>query len=1671
MTTMTKVHSSCLSEALAKILGKPSAGTMAYIRCLSSEVINELCSSTPLQLSGWDVYAVAGLMAQGERFITADRAVDLREEKQGSIILLVEQKEAGAGMDGIYSAVREIGERELFDTANKIVLRKLPKKNREFAQQACREARSIGRGNSISPWREFDFYAQCVAEPDGVGEHIAMLGLWPIQTVVEPRKEDLGVAARVTERLLLPASAANTISARIESLLLPVEAEQQIKEMESFLRETDDLRWTDAVIKARSHRSLWLNNVIPGFISQELKSIALVSWRTRPDGPLFKWSGLTLEGENVSTFLLDETNKERSKLQVKWQALPKDLKAGAVEYKVSIITGGDSELVARQVTHSGKETQQCVFNFDDFDDEEIDRNGKWEVKVRVHPIGEQPPEEDKRSDRWKESEEFILTFGTKEIVTRNSVGKKVRALVEEAIKLAEEEFDLACRETTAEDAQGYVGYRVSGKSGRVYRPPLIKVVEEGWQQNGFQIGRWIVRVREEGSRVGAPEFQQIKRDDGNADAWRRLEHTTRLMAQKAMGRWGFIGLIHHSNDTATTYVNAWADALESNNPQLALANTIEVQSLSGKTLGLIVLPSHPLRVAWHQAYDELARHAKYSEGLKAVEVVKMLKVLDGSYMPAFLPGLAENSSFVFGDTLGFYAVAMLRHDEKEPQAIIAQMARCLSSAREDVAPSVGITTASAIAREIDKYTDLHPHYSTLRVNALRPGDGQTVARALGLTLKTHREEKEESERLLEKPGYLLDLFPSSPSSVSRVVGRFLSETAERRRAGVGAVSAEDRWMLDTYEVAGITMPRLKWAKRGESQPTEPVHLSVAFDTFKSTVELLSEKEIESPRPIEAFGLMPSLVRRFSFEPLPTWTTTIAPQVEGEKHPVSRSLSDRLQKIQSAVMRSVAANLGGNRPSWPVLKTQLTADQADAVKRLHELSDWVITIDRNAGIEYFDAPHDAAEVYETYVIDCVPERQDLDCVQLVTSTSNIQEVMRLLDKTLTDMALSCSPRNCNFLLSQLKAISGRLAMRLANQRQSRGEMIALAMFNSNCENSNESREWLSLKNGFFVPLDDVRELLLGSEKEIVPSSEDEEPASNLRADLVYVDLSRRGTLQFTFIEVKYRRLFKSALDGKLHSHIYNQISRTRERWMESYFSGALTQTQLVMSRKRLARALRFYLDKARRHHLSEQANERMSSAIDRLFRSDAEISPEPVEDRGYIFCPEFVSGIQEIEFNSGTKLYIFGPQGLPDLPLPVIDPYKKALVENAEESAVNLQAEPSPSGTDSFPANHHLGNGSAIVDATGLSTDPDVTSKSLETQANINIANVDSPSSGEILLNLGHTLAGEVPVKWNLSIKGNPHLMIVGLPGMGKTTCIINLCEQLVRHGVTPLIFSYHDDIEEKLNVRLGALNFADIDNGLGFNPMRVVTSSVHGWLDNVGMLRDIFASVYSDLGDLQTNEIREAIKQSYTELGFGISSAQDLPMPEFQRFFDIIKSKPKPNPGVIARLEELNDYGFFRSTNKKASLLETREPTIIRLYSTQNETLQKATSSFVLLNIYQNMFLRGNQPALAHAVIFDEAHRASRLKLLPTMAKECRKYGLSLIVASQEGKDFDPSLYAAIANYLVLRVSEPDAKALAKNVSQSSEASSISGRLKQMSKYTAMFFCEGKRPTSIKLLN
>jgi hypothetical protein len=1662
-------HAKFLASAFAKLLPKPTVGSMAFARCLNSEHIRSLCESKEFEIDGWKIFGVVEKEDLAKRLVSADRAVELREDKEGSVLLLVDVECSQTGMDGIYSAVKEIKESELFDTASDIAQKNIKRGFQGTAKKAVEKASRIGRRNTISPWQEFHFYVECSIDSLKLGEAVASLGMWPILCDSKPQETDLDRSVRLVEKLLLVTGTANSPATRVQALMLEDSADGQAQELESFIRRADSKRWNEAVLDLIELPNLWLNELKPGFFDvQDIRSIEILHWRRV--GTVSKpasWSGLIIEDDRLKLSINpNPTNaKERSKLEVRWKALPEGLRQGAVEYSVSIVSSNDI-LAEQKVVHTGKEIQRCKFTDEEF--AELDDDSKFDAKVIVRALGVDGLEE-------QETEDFILAFGDVTGAVKSSSGLTVRAVVEGMINLeSREDLVEACRKRSNiqiwdEDKKGFVVFRTAGKGARVYRPALIKQIEQAWLDEDGAVGRWSIKVRTDGSPVGQPHFIPIAPTSCAPNIWERLVLRSRELCEFAMEGPGFLGLVYEPTKLIDEFTNAWIAAIDSGDPELALVNTVEVQTLSGKTIGMIVLPHHPLRTAWHCAYDLLVQHARYEEGMTQKRVIDCLKGLDGSHFPMFLPGLDKKSSFVFGDTLGFYSVAMVADDDKEPKAAIALMTKALSGNADGFAPTVGNNTSVSLGKEFRKYIDLHSTYHVLHVHALRPGDGMTVSKALGRSLwKSEISPDDVETPLIPNKGFVVELYPADINN--SVVGQYLSETGEKRRTGAGAVSKQDRWMLETYPAGGgINLPRLRWAKRDLRVPERPAHLSVAFDTFDSRVIAMNKDELKTDVPLEIYGLAAQAPRKFFFTPRPVWLNYVSFSTEGEKHPANRVFTDRLLKMNAAVLKSVVRNLGYSPDMWPVLRTEVLSEQEKTLASLHRLSDWVITVDRNAGVEYFDSPNEDKRVYESYVIDCLPERQSMGTLQLVTSTSHIAEVNGLLSRPLIEMGLSSSLRNCEFLLSQLKALSGRLAMRLANpETMQSGELVALAMLYANCLRPFDNDEsWLSLNDGFFVPLDDVPDLLPPGMPSVTPDD-----VGNLRADLMYVTAPKRMGLSFCFVEVKFRRHLKTARSSDLLATVSQQTKKTNDRWNDYYLSAKLSDTERIVRRSALTRALRFYADKARRHYLAPDSYERILRELDKFTAGGMKYQTTQLVDRGYIFCPEYAGfRAEKVPFDSSSDIYLFGPGQMPDSATRAIigKAYGRAEVPESPVESSEIE-ESSHTNVERVHDTEEPDDIQIETPENGIDTD----SNESESQKKNPFDNNGSSShlSEGCRIQLGTEIFIKEPVFWCPSISSNPHLMIVGQPGMGKTTCLVNMSEQLFEQKVAPIHFSFHEDIDERLFSSLGVenLNFVDF-NGLGFNPMMVVNQTRTGFVDNAGMLRDIFAAIFPDLGDLQVERIRQAIKQSYTELGWGSETKDEAETPKFQRFYDILDSEPKPDRGLMARLSELNDYGFFQGSKESdKSLLNTHKTSIIRLHQTSSEALQKAFAAFVLHNLYQEMFSRGVQNRISHAVFFDEAHKASKLKLIPTMAKECRKYGIALVVASQEARDFDDGLFAAISNYLILRVTENDAKTLAKNVLPSENASRMTDRLKQLDKYMALYCSVGtKKPVFLAL--
>ena len=1260
---LTNEHIDVLSTTLETLLGRAEPGAMAYIRCLPPELVTALATAPAFAPSGWTVYRVADGSDASARTISADQAVELRESKTEPVLLLVDTERAGAGMDGIYSAAREIDEQSLFAEACRLAAKEVTKRcSRTARQQAEQALRLVRRRNyhvTVPPWAEFDYLVRLAAHQCFPGTLLHLLGLWPVAEQHGGQTDwgtSLDLSRLFVQRLLLRPTTGK-LEAAIPGMRIAFRDGDQHAELESFLSTAASRSLFDAVAALANRPRLWIHTLPVVRHPLEIQQIDLVPWRNRT-GHLTGWSGLRpdLDPVDPPLFVLPtnpETTDEVVKLEVRWKAQPPGLPRDSVSYHVSIVTDMDEELASKLVVHRGGQYESCKFFPEDFPS--LDENASIPARVVVSVV-------DNESVEPAASEDFVILRG-EPLEHRAARGAtRVRTfsegLMEAKARKAVTEFVSAIspQRPLEVNPKSYVECRVASlqKKFEVFRPPLLAAVEKGWSESNGPVGRWVARVRSSGVLAAEPEFLPVECPAAVSEQdWARLTSLSRKMAEHFRAFGGGVGQIYDQDaswfdSVVKDYLLAWARVLESGEPALALANTIEIGSLSGRTIGLIVLPSHPLRVAWHVAYDNLVFHVRFREEATPSTIRNEFAFLDGALFPAFLPGVEPGHTFVFADTLGFHTVAMVPDNHPEPKAAVALLAQALGGPQaQEVAPTVGDQTVTVLAGQIRKYIESHRLGQVLRVHALRPGDGRTVVRALGSVtrLPVSQQPTESAEETpFRDAAILLELYPSRGQQ--HAVGRFIAEVMEKRRRAAGVVAPEDRWMLDSIALPhGINLPRLRWAKKNEEFPKSSGHLALVFNLFRPRVVPGVEGDPLEAQPLYAYGLCAFSHRQYLGHPVPTWRTVVAPASDGPKHPATSTHTERLTRLQQLVLRCVTRHLGAES-AVAELRCELGPEEQQILHRLHRQCDWVITLDRNAGIEYFDSPRDHPEVYETHIISCVPERGHLGPLQLMTSTANFVEVRERLERLLAQMGLPQSPRNTEFLLTALKALSGGLAIQLTGKEGIEPQSIALALGYARCSNTTGTGAcWRSLDKGFFISLSEVADLL-------PPVREANLKCRGQAADLLYVSALPRRGLSLCFITAEYRR-HRRAASAHFLSALGKRMESLRDSWLAWVRTKGTPPSFLALRFAKLAQILRFYADRAARHSLKEESYQRILAEIDRMIRNGPDYSMEGslAQSVGWVFCPEFEGTEPELLPSEGNEveLFLFGPHGLPEAP--------------------------------------------------------------------------------------------------------------------------------------------------------------------------------------------------------------------------------------------------------------------------------------------------------------------------------------------------------------------------------------------------------------------------------------
>lgn len=639
-----------------------------------------------------------------------------------------------------------------------------------------------------------------------------------------------------------------------------------------------------------------------------------------------------------------------------------------------------------------------------------------------------------------------------------------------------------------------------------------------------------------------------------------------------------------ASDYAESYLELIADlsrraeSTTTSDSQRALADLRKVLALDSVLLAIVdhrerrrdavlVAPTHPLRALWFATWAKLGTRWVAAATSTPHEYVvptreALLKLLAPTSFPPVLP--TESGHVLTAvDSINPFWTLFAPSNEEDPRGLVGEVCSALGLPE----PAIGgaLIDGAYLASRVRRYLVQHPYVRTLIINAFNPGRASVLGEML---LELQREPAFADLR------YDLRLFV--PDVDAPGVGE---EIASLLRTDGGKTARE----ADAFSVPAATHLRskLRFAVRDTKDfrvapEAHAAHLSLFFDVFPA-------EEVAARRadPHHATAFVHGLVQDFSTEYDEDELTVAWRRLprHGKAEPIAgaEELSDLLGSLAAAMSSATATVATGQSGTdlRPVVSLALGPDDRALLHQVHEVSDWVFTLDRNLGIEFFD--HGGHATRPDYLIDHSPDIASTLGHRLVITSRSVAELEALLRPVLEQYGIQAEGRHAVVLLDQLRSLSGRLALKLISSPTQRAEALGLAL----------SRLYLEHQGVFesqiVLPLDahlDLYRVLKQQAEELG----DEVRFKRTDLGLFDLDITRR-VITCRLVEVKcYSGVGELAAYNALKSGIAEQIAQS-EQVIAHHFDPQRTPTDRpdrAFKTREFALLLEFYLERAERY---------------------------------------------------------------------------------------------------------------------------------------------------------------------------------------------------------------------------------------------------------------------------------------------------------------------------------------------------------------------------------------------------------------------------------------------------------------------------------------------------------
>jgi DNA phosphorothioation-dependent restriction protein DptH len=1395
--------------------------------------------------------------------------------------------------------------------------------------------------------------------------------------------------------------------------------------------------WTEKILQEPE----WLKKI--SFDKWKFKDLAgeqielyLEPFRDKDGNPL-STTGLMLEGDNLVA-------TSNTKLKLKWKTNPR--KTSKVSQFV-IVLEREEDIDASNELHrktAKGTTEQANFPFKDV---ELEPGEEWLVQIRVVAL-----DENKAKIAEDISEPFYLRGEDSEIVSGETKRfNRIRNVAEATFKATyrfRKEIEI---ESQGLETGRILMYRIKTNPRETYQIPLndlLYELERKILQDPFSCGVYEANIINRGFleqgdfKAGKISLSVYKTEftsflESRRELFHAITSLDTASVIETLDLRQFQGQIVEYAKSYQTLLDVIAKAV-TNAPDAEVNNlltntfllnkldTIKIQlgSIEEPEEMILLAPTHPLKMLWLLQYqlmlfDWSNRMVGMSEDAvrKAIDIEAFEKIL-----PLNIPNalsFEKNTFYVNTDVLDLYWSIFPKSTTSDIRKVVAMISKALGY--KDDLGNISSVNPAQIADRLWRYLRHHPYIKTLKLNVLNPGDGL-------LFLNTIRE--------LQK----MDDFKNLRYDITfygtlgyELMGSAFDELMNESSSTDVGLDIDEELLEPSHNPL---FPKLFFSKVKVKDWTQvqfkEANVTVIIDQF--VTKTISRPVGNVPGSYFLHGLLAEYRSEFNImDEAVTWSRKVVPS-ETSELTTDSLISDLIYKIGQNFLGLSCSyfDWGKSIDHLPTIQLELEKGDRHILSQIHDRSDWVFTIDRNFGIEYFDNPADANPNLKSYLIDYTPEFMDGVGHRLIVSTGWLNEIEKLIEDGLNKINIPTSSFRAVKILDIIKSVSGKLALKLINNPNNAREIIGLAITRLALE-----KEGL-MDNGVLIPVDTHIDIFAQSKRRNV-----EEDITVKRSDLILVSV-KNGKLNLNLIEVKFRSGEGNITESlALKEEIVKKNENSEKAFRTKFISNETNpKIDVHLSNKSLSTLIGFYLERAIRHNLCSNSTE-LKEMLEAINKGEFEIE---FEKSGYIF--HWAGTTKPIDNYKGNRVFEIGNKEIAEL-LEI----RETEIEEPKEPVSNENIEPVVNPVNDNKKENKKNKEDKKID----NPKENIENKNTETEIKpTGVAEPETVNLSRPCLILGKNVDNGKDVLFDpitLIPKklANQHLLIVGKSGAGKSQTTSGLLYELSKQEIPFLILDFQGEYISNVltnangNSFLQATNSVALDPsyGMDVNPLELSLNGNSGervsYMNNVYQVSGILKQIFG-LGDIQHPVLKDAIKRAYQEKGFSVAdrATWNNEPPQFQDIWAILEFMEQNEGNNVRnlkyRIEPLFENNIFVSGANSISIAEIlRQNSIINLSTLHTPELMKSVARFVLQAVYNRMLAEGPSKKIKLYVVIDEAHKLSYDQTLTDLIREARKYGVGFILASQSVRDFATVVFENMGTKIALQLEGEDAKFMADN--------------------------------------